>query len=105
CHRTTVKPSAGIGYRPCKGMPMHNSNSATCPIEGKACLKTIKRRYVGVVLRLIRVMGVRCLPLDVFIIQDMVCLRLLCERICGTTSRQEMVMTMQRNGETDLLMT
>src|SRR5678809_147179 len=100
-----MKPSAGIGYLPCKGIPMHNTNSATCPIEDKECLKTIKRRYVGVVLRPIRARGVRCLPSDVSIIQDMEYLRMLCERICGTTWRQQIIMTMERNGEIGWLMT
>ena len=52
-----MKPSAGIGYQLCKGIQVDNTNFARCLSEGKACLKTIKRRYVGVAWRLIRVTG------------------------------------------------
>src|SRR5215813_9127992 len=100
--RTFQKPSAGIDRLPWKGIRMPNSNSASCPIEGKACLRTIKSRCAGVVLQLTRVTSMRCLSSDGIIMQDRVYLEILCEPTCGTTWRRHMGLTVEGHRESGL---
>src|SRR5215813_3978364 len=102
--RTFQKPSTGIDRLPWKGIRMPNSNSASCPIEGKACLRTIKKRCAGVVLPLIRVTNMRCLSSDGIIMQHRVCLEIWYERTCGTTWHRHMAMTAESHPANGLLL-